>query len=69
MKAIYLRFNRWAGIGRAEQGDLFSCAFRLGFVTLFVCRVCLITRIQETRDTINEAIRQIEARHREFDGR
>lgn len=69
MKALYLRFNRWAGFGPVEQGDLFSSAYRLGFATLFVCRSCLVERLQQLKAAVEEAEKSIESRIREFDGR
>lgn len=58
MKAIYLRFHGWRGIGRERQGDLFSCACRLGFATLYICRACLVERLQQLKALAADAERQ-----------
>lgn len=69
-RPLYIERAGWVGFGRASaQLDLFESTWRVGWWRVSFCRTCLITRIQETRDTINEAIRQIEQRHRERDGR
>ncbi len=64
MTALYLRFHRWRGIGREPQGDLFACAVRLGFATLYVCRVCLVERLQQLKALMADA----EQKRRNGDG-
>lgn len=49
MKSISLSFHGWRGFGRAVQGDFFIVAFRLGFATLYVCRICLVERLQQLK--------------------
>lgn len=64
MTALYLRFHGWRGFGRQQQGDLFVCACRLGFATLYICRSCLVERLQQLKALANDA----EQRRRDNDG-
>lgn len=63
MKSITLSFHGWRGFGRAEQGDFFVLSARLGFVTLHICRVCVIERLKQLKRLHTDA----EQRRREID--
>jgi hypothetical protein len=60
---ILIRFHRWRGftLFNAEP-DLFSHVFKLGFVTVYVCRVCLLAAYRKLRSTIAEAVNMTEGR-------
>lgn len=64
MTGVYLRFHRWRGFGSGVQGDLFSVSRQFGFVTLYVCRVCLVERLQQLKALMSDA----EQRARNNDG-
>lgn len=71
MKApLYVERVGWVGFGRASpQLDLFESTWRLGWWRLSICKVCLIARFQQASDAVAEAVRLIEQRRRDFDGR
>lgn len=57
MKAIYLRFHRWRGMTLFNsEPDLFSHVFKLGFVTVYVCKRCLLEAYRKLRSTIEDAV-------------
>lgn len=69
MRSIAFDLHAWRGIGRAAQGDFFVFSVRLGFVTLSVCRACVIDRLLQLKALIDDAEKTIVDRQREFDGR
>ncbi len=54
--SLSLDLHWWRGIGPDVEPELFVWRWRLGFVTLSVCRVCLLTRIHQLREAIQHAI-------------
>jgi hypothetical protein len=57
--ALYIRFHRWRGVTLFNsEPDLFSHVFRLGFVTVYVCRQCLLEAYRKLRRTIEEVVRK-----------
>lgn len=56
MTGIYIRFHRWLGVALTNiEPDLFSYVFRLGFVTVYVCRNCLLEAYRKLRAAIVQA--------------
>lgn len=66
MKALYLRFHRWRGFGPGVQGDFFSVSRSFGFATFYVCKECLVERLQRLKALANSA--DPEQRRRDADG-
>lgn len=57
MTALYLRFHRWRGFALTNvEPDLFHVVFRLGFVTVYVCKRCLLEAYRKLRSTIEEVV-------------
>lgn len=71
MRSIALSLHAWRGFGRAAQGDIFICSVRLGFMSLHVCRVCLVERLQQLKAVIEdvEGNANPEASARHWEGR
>lgn len=57
---IALELHWWRGIGPAVQRDLFFYGFRLGIVTISVCRVCVIDSYSKVRGAVVDAVRKAE---------
>lgn len=69
-RPLYIERVGWVGFGRASpQLDLFESTWRVGWWRVSVCKVCLITRFRQASDAVAEAMRTIEQRAREWDGR
>jgi hypothetical protein len=63
MTALYLRFHRWRGFALTNvEPDLFHVVFRLGFVTVYVCKRCLLDAYRKLRTTIEEVVGKEEGR-------
>lgn len=58
--SIDLSIHWWKGIGPDREPDLFLIRWRLGFMTIGVCRVCLLSKIHELRAVIREAVNKSE---------
>ena len=59
MTALYLRFHRWQGFALTNlEPDLFSYVFKMGFVTVYVCKQCLLEAYRKLRRTIEEVVRK-----------
>ena len=57
LPGIYIAFHGWRGFNLANaEPDLFSIVFRLGFVTLYVCRRCLVEAYRRLRSTMVYAV-------------
>lgn len=57
MSPLYIRPHGWLGFSlRNAQPDLFHRVFRLGFVTIYVCRTCLLDVIGKLRGTMQAAL-------------
>ncbi len=57
MTGLYLRFHRWRGFALTNaEPDLFSYVYRLGFVTVYVCKRCLLEAYRRLRVTIEQAV-------------
>jgi len=57
MTALYIRFHRWQGFALTNvEPDLFSYVFKLGFVTVYVCKQCLLGAYRKLRRTIERAV-------------
>jgi len=59
--SIEVSLHDWRGIGPDIEPDLFVWRYRLGFLTLTVCRVCVLAAYQDTKasaDRLRAAIRQ-----------
>jgi hypothetical protein len=55
--AIYLRFHAWRAFRlRPDEPELFHFVVSLGFVSLFICRTCLIDARRKLRSAIEEAV-------------
>jgi len=55
--SLDLSLHLWRGFGPDREPDLFLIRWRLGFVTVSVCRVCVLGRYRELRRRIDEVIR------------
>lgn len=57
MTAIYIRFHGWRGIALTnDEPDLFSFVFVLGFLTVHICKRCVLTAYQKLRGTIEHVV-------------
>lgn len=75
-RSLAISFHAWRGIGPDVEPDLFFWRWRFGFVTLTVCRVCVLAAYWETksalarakaeaakyRQTIDTAVQEVEGR-------
>lgn len=63
MTALYIRFHRWHGFSLFNsEPDLFSYVFKLGFVTVYICKSCLLGTIRKLRAAVKQAIDTSEGR-------
>jgi len=70
IKSIGTDFHRWRGFGRAAQGDFFVLSVRLGFLSIHLCRVRLVERLQQLKALVDETTRDNPERSaRHWDGR
>lgn len=53
---VSIEIHAWRGLGPVLQKDLFYFGFRLGFVTLSICRVCVIDSYKMLRESIEARI-------------
>lgn len=57
MTALYVRFHVWRGFSLFNsKPDFFSYVFRLGFCTVYVCKVCLLNAYRKLRTTIENVV-------------
>lgn len=57
MNAIYIRFHAWRAFRlQPDEPELFHVVVPLGFVSLFICRTCLIDARRKLRSAIEEAV-------------
>lgn len=57
MTALYFRFHRWRRPSLVNiEPDLFHHVYGLGFVTVYVCRRCLLEAYRKLRRTIEDVI-------------
>lgn len=47
--SLDLSLHAWRGIGPDVEPDLFMWRYRLGFLTLTVCRVCVLSAYQDAK--------------------
>ena len=69
MTSLSLDIHAWHGIGPDDEPDLFIWRWRLGFLTISFCRVCLLSRIRQFRSVAQQSIATLDQRAREADGR
>lgn len=63
MTALYIRFHRWNGFALTNlEPDLFSYVFKFGFVTVYVCRQCLLGAYRKLRRTIEDVVARDDGR-------
>lgn len=48
-ESLDLSIHGWRGVGPDVEPDLFEWRFRLGFLTVTVCRVCVLTAYQDAK--------------------
>lgn len=57
MTGLYLRFHVWRGVSLVNlEPDLFHYVVRLGFVTIYVCKRCLLDAYRKMRSAVQNAI-------------
>lgn len=57
MNPIYIRFHRWRSVSLFNpERDLFHHVARLGFVTIYVCKRCLLDAYRRMRCTVADAV-------------
>jgi hypothetical protein len=57
---IQIEFHVWRGIGPTVQRDLFFYGWRFGFLTLSICRVCVIDSYAKLRAAVVERVEKDE---------
>ncbi len=57
---IALELHWWRGIGPTVQRDLFFYGYRFGFLTVSVCKVCVIDSYAKLREAVVERVRKDE---------
>jgi hypothetical protein len=63
MTALYIRFHRWRRPSLVNiEPDLFHHVYGLGFVTVYVCKRCLLEAYRKLRTTIEEVVGKEEGR-------
>ena len=60
--SIGISLHMWRGVGPDVEPDLFVFRFRLGFITVSVCRASLLEAYRKLRRTIERAIDDTEGR-------
>lgn len=60
--SLSLSLHLWRGIGPDVEPDLFVFRWRLGFLTVCVCRVCVLERYRKLKAAIGQAIATTEGR-------
>jgi len=66
MTGVYIRLHRWRGFSRSNvEPDLFHYVAKLGFVTVYLCKVCLLDAYRKLRATVQEAIALADHNNRE----
>ena len=48
-RSFDLSLHAWRGVGPDEEPDLFVWRYRLGFLTVTTCRVCVLGAYQDAR--------------------
>ena len=62
MTAAYIRFHAWRSFRlQPDEPELFHVVIPMGFVSLFICRTCLIDARRKLRSAIAESIAKDEA--------
>lgn len=57
MTGLYFRFHGWRGVSLTNvEPDLFHHVVRLGFVTVYICKRCLLDAHHKLRGTVAEAV-------------
>lgn len=57
MTSLYLRFHVWRGMSFVNiEPDLFHYVFKIGFVTVYICRRCLLDAYRKMKCTAQEAL-------------
>lgn len=57
MTGLYFRFHGWRGFSLAnDQGDFFHYVWRLGFVTIYVCRICVLDAYRNMKVAARDAL-------------
>lgn len=65
MTAAYIRFHAWRAFRlRPDEPELFHIVIAMGFVSLFICRTCLIDARRKLRDAMAERVARDEAARR-----
>lgn len=59
-RSLDLSFHAWRGIGSEPEPDLFEWRYRLGYVTVMLCRVCVLAAYQDARAAAAKLRRTIE---------
>ena len=66
MTGIYIRIHRWRGFSRSNvEPDLFHHVARLGFVTVYLCKRCLLEAYRKLRETMQDAVARADRDGRE----
>ena len=55
---ITLELHAWRGIGPTVQRNLFWYGYRLGFLTLAICKHCVIDRYAALRKVVEKSVEQ-----------
>lgn len=62
-RSLELALHAWRSFGPDEQPDLYFWRWRLGFMTVTMCRVCVLAAYQDAkaearrlRETLNRAL-------------
>ncbi len=58
--SLALSLHAWRGIGPDVEPDLFFWRWRIGFLTLTVCRVCVLAAYQDVKAAKDRASREAE---------
>jgi len=57
-RSLDLSLHGWRGIGPDIEPDLFLIRWRLGFLTIGFCRVCVLDRFRELQALVDEYARR-----------
>lgn len=61
MTALYIRLHNWRGFSLFNpEPDLFHHVWRLGFVSIYVCRQCLLNAYRKLRSTLEQMHRELD---------
>lgn len=60
MTGLYVRFHGWRGMSLANiEPDLFHHVFGLGFVTVYVCKRCILDAYRKMKCAAQEALAKL----------